>query len=580
MATIQGIYIALFGRPADPLGLEYFNTATGGGTNLTAIGDLAATAEYQDRFDGMNNAQIVTAIYQSLFGRNPELAGLEYFVNELNSGRLNINNVAINILDGAQGADKDIVDNKIEAANLFTAAVAADSDALAGYQGAKGIAAGVKFLAPITADDATVPTQAQVDAAVDAVADGTGSAGEIFTLTAPANAITGGVDVVNGTSGDDTIRAVTADSLNNADIIDGGAGFDTLVIADVGIEGGLVAPVIKDVERINNADAATINLTSVTGVQQIWATGAANTYTNANLATVFGASVDSTVTVDYTGALAGTNDVVNLAVSGGAVLTLATADAAAVEGLNVAAVGNGTVAAGVLTALKAIEVSGSGIVTVTNVATTLTSFDASDSTGRVTYTSGALTADATVAGGSGNDVLNFAAATATSKVTIDGGAGNDQITGGAANDTINGGAGNDIITGGAGADNLTGGEGNDVFVYAAVAQSFGTTSATIDKITDFGTGSDKIDVSATGLAATISPANQILLENAVAALAPGATLAQAIDAADAFLLVDTVAWFSFGGNTYVIGADAAAATADFVVELTGAVDLSAGSFTF
>ncbi len=47
MATIQGVYMALFGRPADPLGLAFFNSATNNGANLTAIGDLAATAEYQ-----------------------------------------------------------------------------------------------------------------------------------------------------------------------------------------------------------------------------------------------------------------------------------------------------------------------------------------------------------------------------------------------------------------------------------------------------------------------------------------------------------------------------------------------------
>lgn len=80
MANIQGIYIALFGRPADPIGLAFFNEATNNGADLTAIGDLAGTAEYQSRFEGMNNTQIVTTIYQSLFGRDPESAGLLFFV--------------------------------------------------------------------------------------------------------------------------------------------------------------------------------------------------------------------------------------------------------------------------------------------------------------------------------------------------------------------------------------------------------------------------------------------------------------------------------------------------------------------
>src|SRR5690606_34249039 len=108
MATIQGVYIALFGRPADPLGLAFFNEATNDGADLTAIGDLAATAEYQARFEGMSNVQIVNSIYQSLFNRDADLAGLTFFVNALNNGELNINNIAIAIYDGAQGTDAAI----------------------------------------------------------------------------------------------------------------------------------------------------------------------------------------------------------------------------------------------------------------------------------------------------------------------------------------------------------------------------------------------------------------------------------------------------------------------------------------
>src|SRR5690606_32983585 len=89
--------------------------------DLTKIGDLASTQEYKDRFAGQNNVQIVSAIYQSLFNRAPEASGLNFFVNALNTGSLNINNIAIAILDGAQGSDKTIVDAKIASANTFTA---------------------------------------------------------------------------------------------------------------------------------------------------------------------------------------------------------------------------------------------------------------------------------------------------------------------------------------------------------------------------------------------------------------------------------------------------------------------------
>lgn len=83
-----------------------------------------------------------------------------------------------------------------------------------------------------------------------------------------------------------------------------------------------------------------------------------------------------------------------------------------------------------------------------------------------------------------------------------GGAGNDTITGnaianvldgGGGNDTLNGGAGDDRLVGGVGVDTLTGGSGADAFVFA-----FGDSSAASgqhDRITDFETGGDRIDLS-------------------------------------------------------------------------------------
>ncbi len=67
MASIQGVYLALFGRPADPVGLSFFNGVTGNGANLTGIGDLSSQPEYLNRFTGQNSTQIVQSIYQSLF---------------------------------------------------------------------------------------------------------------------------------------------------------------------------------------------------------------------------------------------------------------------------------------------------------------------------------------------------------------------------------------------------------------------------------------------------------------------------------------------------------------------------------
>ena len=81
------------------------------------------------------------------------------------------------------------------------------------------------------------------------------------------------------------------------------------------------------------------------------------------------------------------------------------------------------------------------------------------------------------------------------KVTIDGNVA-ATILGTSAADTLVGDAGADVITGRGGADTLTGGSKSDKFVFES--GDTGITEATADTITDFSTGTDKIDVSAPG----------------------------------------------------------------------------------
>lgn len=112
-----------------------------------------------------------------------------------------------------------------------------------------------------------------------------------------------------------------------------------------------------------------------------------------------------------------------------------------------------------------------------------------------------LTGDDTanvLTGGSGNDSLignggNDSLIGNLGTDTIQGGAGNDTIFGGGDADNINGGADNDIIIGGAAGDTLAGGTGIDTFTYLSASDS---TVADRDTITDFTSGTDKIDLTA------------------------------------------------------------------------------------
>jgi serralysin len=94
------------------------------------------------------------------------------------------------------------------------------------------------------------------------------------------------------------------------------------------------------------------------------------------------------------------------------------------------------------------------------------------------------------AGGAGRDTITGNGA----DNSLSGAAGADDIAGGDGDDAIRGGGGRDRIEGGAGQDLLSGGTGNDSFVFATAGDS-GAGWAASDRITDFGTGRDVIDLS-------------------------------------------------------------------------------------
>jgi serralysin len=90
-----------------------------------------------------------------------------------------------------------------------------------------------------------------------------------------------------------------------------------------------------------------------------------------------------------------------------------------------------------------------------------------------------------ILGTKGSDTIDFSGIKLTGIAAIEGSNGDDRIIGS---------AGDDIISGGTGIDLLTGGAGDDTFVYEASVSS--RPGLSVDRITDFMAGADKIDLSA------------------------------------------------------------------------------------
>ena len=103
-------------------------------------------------------------------------------------------------------------------------------------------------------------------------------------------------------------------------------------------------------------------------------------------------------------------------------------------------------------------------------------------------------------GGGGDDFIIAGGINSNTGVvdsdTLIGGGGKDTLNAGDGNDFLFGGGGADYLMGGMGDDILTGGAGNDRFRFKNCFEG-------IDRITDFGTGTDKIVVKQTGFSGSL-----------------------------------------------------------------------------
>lgn len=581
MATIQGVYVALFGRPADPTGLTYFNSVTKNGADLNGIGDLASTQEYKDRFAGQNNTQVVNSIYQSLFGRDAEAAGLTFFVNALNTGTLNIKNIAIAILDGAQGTDKTTVGNKVAAADLYTKSLDTAQE-IGSYQGNAAAAQGRAFLAGVSS---SVPSQAAVDAAILAM-QAAGAAGNTITFdattpyevsltTAYTNALGAKAFTTNN---NDTINAGANFAASNK--IDGGLGIDTV---NVEIAAGGVtttADTLKNVEIINATatGAGTLDVGETSGLTQIWAVGKTGgvpglIVDKIALSTTVGVKGEtgSTETFNFKDADSGSTANLSLNAVSGAGNSVVIANVGTVAVSNTGASDTTLTTA----AAKTISITGDGTLKIVLSDTVLETVNASSFSGALTVDVSANDALKTLTSGSGNDTLTVGL-THTADIKIDAGAGNDTINvvaEAAATKAI-------ALTGGAGADSFVFGVSGTYLNNVALSATpvVADIAKTLVTVTDFDKSADAIKFFVNG-GATTGKAN--LTGADLATIAGQADiLAAATKAAE---LANTnsgnskVAVFAFGSDTYIYEDTNGSGTfnsGDALVKIAGLADIS------
>ena len=157
---VQEMYIAYYGRPADPGGLGYWSNriAASGGSLSGIIQEFGNSAESDALYKSLGTEGAVTALYQQQFGRAPDTDGLNYYVSNINNGTFSLVTVSANIFYGApEGSDdKRMLENKVQVANEFTEALRLDPVKLAAYSGNAAAALARGNLSEVRSNEASV----------------------------------------------------------------------------------------------------------------------------------------------------------------------------------------------------------------------------------------------------------------------------------------------------------------------------------------------------------------------------------------------------------------------------------------
>lgn len=261
---LQKAYIAYFGRPADAEGLAHWESVLA--SDPTAMdqvyAEFAASAEYQETYEGFTGLALINEVYNNLFNRDAEGGTDNYWYKEYVAGRVTINDVVIEVLNGASGTDLVAVNSKVAASNAFTAEFDTAAEII-GYAGAEAAAKANAWLAGVY-DAATLAAAIEPEALEAAVAD-VADNGDTFYLTGAAEKIT-------GTDYSDMFIA-TEDTLDLGDTIDGGDGVDTL---DVSVSGSGITLAGFEAESLEvvsvkslSTTASTVDFSDVNGLTTI-----------------------------------------------------------------------------------------------------------------------------------------------------------------------------------------------------------------------------------------------------------------------------------------------------------------------
>jgi hypothetical protein len=179
-ADIQKLYIAYFNRPADPQGLAYWMASN---VSLLDIAQgFSVQPEYISTFASLTTSQIVNTIYKNLFGREAEPSGLNYWTTQISTGAVTVGFAALAIQGSAVGTDRIAVDSKVAASTAFSTAINTPKE-ITDYSGLISGFATRMWLGKVVDSSTLSSALASVNSTILALGGGLGAQGRDIVLT-------------------------------------------------------------------------------------------------------------------------------------------------------------------------------------------------------------------------------------------------------------------------------------------------------------------------------------------------------------------------------------------------------------
>lgn len=281
---VSALYVAVFNRAPDKAGLDSWVAQINGGRTFAQVASGFTTHEvFTQGIGTLGNAEFVAALYTNVLGSAGDAAGVAGWVALLNGGAskasvaasfvqaaLTVDIPALLAAGSLSAADaaaatirQNTLTNKADAGTYFADTLGARSNLNANTvtSSKAGLEADPIYNASKAAIASVTNTPASLQAAKDAIAVAAGSSNPAQALLGNTYTLTTGNDNLTGGPSSDTFNADQT-TFNATDIINGGAGKDTLNLVDSGTAAWTApAAQVSNVEVINvrnvNGTAAT-----------------------------------------------------------------------------------------------------------------------------------------------------------------------------------------------------------------------------------------------------------------------------------------------------------------------------------